>query len=103
MAGIQSCVHHQCAVARLFLIRGFLEAVLMWHALTAVFWSPHRSSFRLWQQSEVSDDISSQLPANPVADTFARLMTGLYAKLQSDAGEIYVAFPHTFPLNIPYR
>lgn len=56
---------------------------------------PHRSSVRLWQQSEVSDDISSQLPANPVADTFARLMTGLYAKLQSDAGESFCIIFHT--------
>jgi hypothetical protein len=41
---------------------------------------------RLWSQAEVSDDTSSQLPANPVADTFAQLMTGLYSKLQSTAG-----------------
>lgn len=48
---------------------------------------PRRSNFRLWDQSEVSDDISSQLPSSPVADTFAQLMTGLYAKLQSAAGK----------------
>jgi hypothetical protein len=45
-----------------------------------------RATYRLWEQSEVSDDIGSQLPSNPVADTFAQLMTGLYAKLQIDAG-----------------
>lgn len=45
-----------------------------------------RTSYRLWQQSEVAEDSSSQLPPNPVADTFAQLMTALYAKLQSEAG-----------------
>jgi hypothetical protein len=48
-----------------------------------------RATYRLWEQSEVSDDIGSQLPSNPVADTFAQLMTGLYAKLQIDAGAPY--------------
>jgi hypothetical protein len=45
-----------------------------------------RTDVRLWSQAEVSDDTSSQLSANPVADTFAQLMTGLYSKLQSTAG-----------------
>lgn len=34
----------------------------------------------------MADDVSSPLPPNPVADTFAQIMTGLYAKLQSSAG-----------------
>jgi hypothetical protein len=49
-----------------------------------------RTSYRLWEQSEVADDVSSPLPPNPVADTFAQIMTGLYAKLQSSAGRLLV-------------
>jgi hypothetical protein len=47
-----------------------------------------RTIYRLWEQSEVSDDVSSPLPPNPVADTFAQIMTSLYAKLQSSAGRV---------------
>ncbi|KAF6254495.1 hypothetical protein COO60DRAFT_1703286 [Scenedesmus sp. NREL 46B-D3] len=45
-----------------------------------------RTQFRLWSQDEVST-ADAQLPANPVADTFARLMTGLYSRLQAAAGD----------------
>jgi hypothetical protein len=47
-----------------------------------------RTQFRLWSQDEVST-ADAQLPANPVADTFAQLMTGLYSRLQAAAGACY--------------
>uniref|UniRef100_A0A383WD58 Uncharacterized protein n=1 Tax=Tetradesmus obliquus TaxID=3088 RepID=A0A383WD58_TETOB len=45
-----------------------------------------RTQFRLWSQDEVST-ADARLPANPVADTFAQLMTGLYSRLQAAAGD----------------
>eukprot|EP00775_Hariotina_reticulata_P012413 gene12413-12548_t len=47
-----------------------------------------RNEFRFWQQDEVKAAADQpQLPSNPVTDTFASLMTGLYSKLQAGAGD----------------
>jgi hypothetical protein len=45
-----------------------------------------RTNLRLWRQEEVQDGVGEPLPPSPVTDGFARVMTGLYARLQAAAG-----------------